>query len=89
LRAVALPLALFAGGHQYHEGVTYRIPMAKATRSPLMQLGFTGLCKTSSMSPKQVDGFANLSSSLEKNDHFDPSAFLVFYPVTGELLEHC
>jgi hypothetical protein len=89
LRTVAPPLALFAGGHPYHKGVTYRIPMAKATRSPLVQLGFAGLCEAFSMSPKEVNGFANLCSSLAKIDHFDPSAFFVLDPVTGELLEHC
>jgi hypothetical protein len=62
--------------------------MAKATRSPPVQLGFVGLCKAFSMSPKEVDGFANLCSSLVKIDHFDPSAFSVLDPVTGELLEH-
>ncbi len=40
------------------------------------------------MSPKEVDGFANLCSSLPKIDHFDPSAFSVLDSVTGELLEH-
>jgi hypothetical protein len=87
-RAVAPPLALLAGGRPYHEGITYRIPTAKATRSPPVQLGFAGLCKAFSMSPKEVDGFANLCSSLAKIDHFDPSAFSVLDPVTGELLEH-
>jgi hypothetical protein len=87
-RAVAPPLTLFAGGCLYHKGVTYRIPMAKATSSPPVHLGFAGLCGAFSMSPKEVNGFANLCSSLEKIDHFDPSAFLVLDPVTGELLEH-
>ncbi len=87
LRAVAPPLALFAGGRPYHEGITYRIPMAKATRSPPVQLGFAGLCEAFSMSPKEVNGFANLCSSLAKIDHFDPSAFSVLDPVTGELIE--
>jgi hypothetical protein len=41
------------------------------------------------MSPKEVDGFANLCSSLVKINHFDSSAFSVLDPVTGELLEHC
>jgi hypothetical protein len=89
LCAVAPPLALFAGGCPYHKGVTYRIPTAKATRSPPVQLGFAGLCKAFSMSPKEVNGFANLCSSLAKIDHFDPSAFSILDPVTGELLEHC
>jgi hypothetical protein len=62
--------------------------MAKATRSPPVQLGFAGLCEAFSMSPKEVDGFANLCSSLAKIDQFDPSAFSVLDPVTGELLEH-
>ncbi len=53
-----------------------------------MQLGFAGLCKAFSMSPKEVNGFANFCSSLAKIDHFDPSAFSVLDPVTGELLEH-
>ncbi len=61
--------------------------MAKATRSPPVQLGFAGLCKAFSTSPKEVDGFANLCSSLAKINHFDPSAFSVLDPVTGELLE--
>ncbi len=39
------------------------------------------------MSSKEVNGFANLCSSLEKINHFDPLAFFVL-PVTGELLEH-
>jgi hypothetical protein len=87
-RAVAPPLALFTGGRLYHKGVTYRIPTAKATHSPPVQLGFAGLCKAFSMSPKEVDGFTNLCSSLAKIDHFDPSAFSVLDPFTGELLEH-
>jgi hypothetical protein len=62
--------------------------MAKATRSPPVQLGFAGLCKTFSMSSKEVDGFANLCSSLAKMNHVGPSAFSVLDPVTGELLEH-
>jgi hypothetical protein len=87
-RAVAPPLALFAGGRLYHKGVTYHIPTAKSTRAPPVQLGFAGLCEAFSMSSKEVNGFANLCSSLEKIDHFDPSAFSVLDPVTGELLEH-
>jgi hypothetical protein len=89
LCAIAPPLALIAGGRPYHKGVTYRIPTAKATRSPPVQLGFAGLCVAFSMSPKEVNGFANLCSSLVKINHFDPSAFSVLDPVTGELLEHC
>jgi hypothetical protein len=87
-RADAPPLALFTGGRPYHEGITYRIPTAKTTHSPPVQLGFAGLCKAFSMSPKEFDGFANLCSSLAKIDHFNPSAFSILDPVTGELIEH-
>ena len=53
-----------------------------------MQLGFAGLCKAYNMLPNKVDGFANLCASLEKIDHFDPSALSVLDPSTGESLEH-
>ncbi len=89
LRSAAPTLALFAGCRPYHESVINNIPTIKSTCAPPTQLGFAGLCKAVSMSPNKVDGFANLCSSLEKLDHFDPSALLVLDPATGESLEHC
>ncbi len=88
LHSVAPPLALFAGCRPYHEQVTYCIPTVKSTRVKTMQLGFAGLCEAYDMSPNKVDGFANLCASLEKIDHFDPSALSVLDPSTGESLEH-
>jgi hypothetical protein len=63
--------------------------MVKSTRAKTMQLGFAGLCKAYNMSlNKEIKGFANLCSSLEKIDHFDSSALSVLDPSTGEFLEH-
>jgi hypothetical protein len=51
-------------------------------------LGFAGLCEAFSLSPNEVDRFANLCSSLEQIDGFGPSALSVLHPTTGEFLEH-
>ena len=87
-RAPAPPLALFAGARPYHELVTYNMPTAKSTRALPVPLGFAGLCESFSLSPKEVDRFANLCSSLENIDCFDRSALSVLDPATGEFLEH-
>ncbi len=44
--------------------------------------------KKYSLSPNEVNRFANLCSLLEKLDHFDPAALSVLDPATGEFLEH-
>ena len=76
-RAPAPSLALFAGARPYHECVTYNIPTAKSTRTLPAPLGFAGLCEAFSLSPKEVDCFANLCSLLGKMDCFDPSALSI------------
>ena len=85
-RAPAPSLALFAGARPYHELVTYNIPTAKSTRALPVPLGFAGLCESFSLSPYEVDHFANLCSSLEKIDSCNPSALSVLDPATGEFL---
>ena len=87
-RAPPPPLALFAGARPYHELVTYSIPTAKSTRVLPAALGFAGLCEAFSLTPKEVDCFANLCSSLESLDSVDPTALSVLDPATGEFLEH-
>jgi hypothetical protein len=88
-RVPAPSLALFTGARPYHERVTYHIPTAKSTRALPAPLGSAGLCEAFSLSPKAVDRFANLCSSLGKLDCFDPSALSVLDAATGEFLGHC
>jgi hypothetical protein len=88
-RAPAQSFALLASAHPYHELVTYNIPTAKSTRALPAALGFAGLCEAFSLSPNEVDRFANLCSLLKQIDGFGPSALSVLDPTTGEFLEHC
>jgi hypothetical protein len=84
--AIAL-VALFAGSPPYKECIQYHIPTAKATCAPVEQLKFAGLCEALAMTPKEVNGFANLCKSIDNLDI--PSALSVLDPATGEFLQHC
>jgi hypothetical protein len=81
------PLALFAGCHPYHKCIQYHIPTAKATRALVEQLMFAGLRKVLAMTPKEVNGFANLCKS---NYNLDiPSVLSILDPAAGKFLQHC
>ncbi len=55
----------------------------------MQQLGFAGLCKAASMTPKEVKGFAYLCKALMLMDHTPAEALSVLDQATGKSLDHC
>jgi hypothetical protein len=55
----------------------------------MQHLGFAGLCKAASMTPKEVNEFAYLCKALTLMYHTPVEALSVLDQATGKSLEHC
>ncbi len=84
---VPAPLALFASGGWYHDCVQYCIPTAKSSCSPLVAMGFAGLCAMYHMTTAETTNFAALCSAFLLKDN--PLAMSVLDPTIGNMLKHC